>query len=88
MRGRSLVILVVIIIAFYFLNPDYQKHCEKLGITAEKAMVRNPSINRDSSNSIMGERFEYNDYYIFSTLTDNLTGKSQSFGILGFVFKQ
>ncbi len=87
MRGRTLVVILLILAAFYFLNPDYSKHLKKLGITEQQAMVRNPSLNASDSNSIMGLRYEYNDFYVCSSLTDNLTTKTVSVGVLGFVFK-
>lgn len=69
-------VIVIFLVAAFLLNPGKEKH-------AEKVFPVSPLIPKETVSQIL----RYHNYYLFSTTTDVLTNRRQSFGILGIVFK-
>jgi hypothetical protein len=86
MKERRIIRLLLLFFIFgslCFLNPSREQHIDKLKVKFNDAY----NIDQENDDEFSG-RFEYHNYYIFSTTTDNL-GPGQersSVGILGFVF--
>jgi hypothetical protein len=72
---RGAVVLIILAAAF-LLNPKKEKHVEKV-------LPVSPLIPKETAAQVL----HYHNYYLFSTTTDVLTNKRQSFGILGIVFQ-
>lgn len=81
MKINGFIVVLLILLAAFLLNPGYSKHMAKLG-------HKQKSISRDNPNggSYTGS-YKYNNYYIFSTTTDKDDGERKTIGIFGFVFE-
>lgn len=75
-RNAPWVILVVILLAAFLLNPGKSKHLDEI-------FPPSPLIPRTGFEELI----KYHNYYLFSTTTDVFTGERHTFGILGFVFR-
>jgi len=72
---RAAVVVIVLLVAF-LLNPNKEKHVEKV-------LPVSPLIPRETVSQVL----DYHNYYLFSTTTDVLTNRRQSFGVFGIVFR-
>ena len=82
-RIIRLLLLAFLLGSLYFLNPSREQHIDKLKVKFDDEYTMDQG-NDDTFNS----RFEYHNYYFFSTTTDNISGEQErtSIGLLGFVF--
>jgi hypothetical protein len=83
-KSTGLVIILLLFVAAYFLNPGYSKHMSKLGMGALENEIR---TNRNNVATITGYIVKYNNYFLFSTTTNSITGQRLTFGLLGIVFR-
>lgn len=85
MRNRTgLIILIILVVAAYFLNPGYPKHLEKLGMPT----VLSEPLGRDNPNPVGNLVAEYHNYYLFSTTTNRFTGSGMTIGLFGVVLRR
>jgi hypothetical protein len=78
-----LFLLAFLLMTLFFLNPSREQHIDKLKVKFDD------EYGADQGNDdAFGNRFEYHDYYLFSTTTDNVSSEHErtSVGLLGFVF--
>jgi hypothetical protein len=86
MRERFLIRFALLLFLFgslYFLNPTREQHLDKLKVKF------NDTYALDMGNDdAFASRFEYHNYYFFSTTTDKIGDEHErsSIGLLGFVF--
>ncbi len=85
MKNRiGLIVILVLLIAAYFLNPKYEKHVAKfVPDTVDKELRR----SKLDVTPLAGLALKYNNYYLFSTTTNTITGERATFGIFGVVFR-
>ena len=82
-KSTGWIIILLLLAGAYFLNPGYSKHMSKLGMGAMEEQIRtNPKIATATSFII-----KYNNFYLFSTTTNTITGQRMTFGLFGIVFR-
>ena len=85
MRNKTgLLVIVLLVVAAYVLNPGYSKHLVKLGMPP---MLSEP-LSRDNPNPLSNLVVEYHNYYLFSTTTNRFTGKGTTLGLFGVVIRR
>lgn len=83
-KSTGLIIIVLLLLVAYLLNPGFKKHLEKTGIGDVEKQLSNGELDK---NSVTSKIYTYNNYFIFSTTTNRLTGQRATFGIFGVVFR-
>jgi hypothetical protein len=82
-KSTGWVIIILLLAAAYFLNPGYSKHTSKLGMGALETQIKsNPNVANVTQHIV-----KYNNYYLFSTTTNTITGQRLTFGLFGMVFR-
>jgi hypothetical protein len=86
MGERLLIRFIVLAFLFgslYFLNPSREEHLDKLKVKFNDAYAMDMG-----NDDAFASRFQYHNYYFFSTTTDNIGDEHEksSIGLLGFVF--
>jgi hypothetical protein len=83
-KSTGLILIILLLVVAYFLNPRFEKHLAKTGIGD---MERKLSDGELDKNSVTSKIYIYNNYLIFSTTTNRLTGERATFGMFGVVFR-
>ena len=77
MKGKKYgFAIVVLIFALFYLNPSFEKHRRKMGLDPTPPLIDNRS-----------EGLKYNNYVLFSTVTNSVLNERLTLGIAGFVIK-
>lgn len=80
----GLLVIIGLLVAAYFLNPSYSKHMEKIGVPG----IIGKELDKPGDLSVIaGTMIKYNNYYLFSTTTNELTNQRLTFGLFGVVFR-
>lgn len=83
-KRTGLILILLLFVIAYFLNPGFEKHLAKTGIGDMERKLSNGELN---NNSVTSRIYIYNNYFIFSTTTNRLTGERATFGMFGVVFR-
>ncbi len=77
------LIIVLCILALYAFNPSRDDHFNRL-----RTKYKSTYVLDNNDESIFQIQFDYNNYYIYSTTTENIDGKhtTATRGFLGIVF--
>ena len=79
----GLIVIILLIVAAYLLNPKFPQHVDKLLPDAINEEIR----KSEDMSKLASLGLKYNNYYLFSTTTNLITGDRATFGIFGVVFR-
>ena len=82
-KSTAILILVLLVVAAYLLNPKFEKHLQK----TTAMQIENSITGGKNSPGATARLYEYHNYYLFSTTTNIITGKRATFGMFGVVFQ-
>jgi hypothetical protein len=83
-KSTGIILIVLLLVVAFILNPKFEKHLAKTGIGDVERRLSESELDK---NSVTSKIYIYNNYYIFSTTTNRLTGERATFGLFGVVFR-
>ncbi len=77
------IILGALLAAAFFYNPPKEDYYDRL--LDDKAGLGGEFLS-DIKHKLVEEAYEYNNYFLFGTLTEKSSGNVQYYGAAGFIF--